>query len=102
LMTGIIVNLKPYGVFVDIDGVTGLLHIKEVSNTHIDSLTTVFKVGQTVKVVIKNIDEYTKRMSLSTKVLEEYPGELLEHFDRVMENAAERWEQIKAQEGQSN
>ncbi len=102
LMGGSIVNIKPYGVFVDIDGVTGLLHIKEVSNTHIASLTTIFKIGQTIKVVIKNIDEYTNRMSLSTKILEEYPGELLEHFDRVMDNAEERWERVKAGEKEPN
>jgi small subunit ribosomal protein S1 len=98
LMSGVIVNLKPYGVFVDIDGVTGLLHIKEVSNTHIEALTNVFKVGQQIKVIIKNIDEYTNRMSLSTKFLEEYPGELVENFDRVMDNAEERWEKAKAAE----
>jgi small subunit ribosomal protein S1 len=98
LMSGVIVNLKPYGVFVDIDGVTGLLHIKEVSNTNIEALTNVFKVGQQIKVIIKNIDEYTNRMSLSTKFLEEYPGELVENFDRVMDNAEERWEKAKAAE----
>jgi small subunit ribosomal protein S1 len=95
LMTGKIVSLKPYGVFVNLNGVTGLLHIKEVSNTHIDSLTTVFKVGQEIKVVISHIDEYKNRLSLSTKILEEYPGELMEHLDQVMATAEERLERAK-------
>ena len=97
LVTGTIVNMKPYGVFVDIDGVTGLLHIKQVSGTHIDSLNKIFQVGQEIKVVIAQVDEYNNRLSLSTKVLEEYPGELLEKFDQVMATADERLEKAKAE-----
>lgn len=97
LVTGTIVNMKPYGVFVDIDGVTGLLHIKQVSGTHIDSLNRIFQVGQEIKVVIAQVDEYNNRLSLSTKVLEEYPGELLEKFDQVMATADERLEKAKAE-----
>ena len=102
LTTGTIVNMKPYGVFVDLDGVTGLLHIKEVSGTHIDSLNTIFKVGQEIKVVIAQVDEYSNRLSLSTKVLEEYPGELLEKFDQVMATAEERYEKAKAEKEKAN
>ncbi len=97
LVTGTVVNMKPYGVFVDIDGVTGLLHIKEVSGTHIDSLNRIFQVGQEIKVVIAQVDEYNNRLSLSTKVLEEYPGELLEKFDQVMATADERLEKAKTE-----
>ncbi len=97
LVTGTIVNMKPYGVFVDLNGVTGLLHIKEVSGIRIDSLNTIFKIGQEIKVVIAQVDEYNNRLSLSTKMLEEYPGELLEKFDQVMANADERVEKAKAE-----
>ncbi len=97
LVTGTIVNMKPYGVFVDLNGVTGLLHIKEVSGIRIDSLNTIFKIGQEIKVVIAQVDEYNNRLSLSTKMLEEYPGELLEKFDQVMANAEERLEKAKAE-----
>ncbi len=90
LAPGTIVNMKPYGVFVDLGGVTGLLHIKEVSGTRIDSLNTIFQVGQEIKVVISQVDEYNNRLSLSTKVFEEYPGEILEKFDQVMTTAEER------------
>lgn len=100
LINGTIVNMKPYGVFVDLDGVTGLLHIKEVSGIRIDALNTIFKVGQEIKVVIAQVDEYNNRLSLSTKILEEYPGELLEKFDQVMANAAERLEKAKAEQEQ--
>jgi small subunit ribosomal protein S1 len=95
LMTGKVVKLQPYGVFVDLNGVTGLLHIKQVSGAHVDSLATLFKFGQEIKVMIANIDEYKNRISLSTKVLEAYPGEILEKMDEVMANASERLEEAR-------
>ena len=69
LMAGKIVNIKPYGVFVDLEGATGLLHIKEISGVRINSLESVFEIGQDIKVVIKQIDEIQNRMSLSIKAL---------------------------------
>lgn len=95
LMAGKIVNIKPYGVFVDLQGATGLLHIKEISNARIESLNRLFEVGQEIKVVIKQIDEYQNRMSLSIKALEEYPGENIEKLEQVMTNAEERWEKVQ-------
>ncbi|MGK7873191.1 MAG: S1 RNA-binding domain-containing protein [Xenococcaceae cyanobacterium] len=95
LMEGKVVSIKPYGVFVDLDGVTGLLHIKQVSGSHVDSLTTLFQIGQQIKVMIVDIDEYKNRLSLSTKVLENYPGEILEKMDEVMATASERVQKAK-------
>lgn len=96
IMPGRIVNIKPYGVFVDLEGATGLLHIKEISNARVESLNTLFEVGQEIKVVIKQIDEYQNRMSLSIKALEEYPGENIEKLEQVMANAEERWEKAQS------
>jgi small subunit ribosomal protein S1 len=96
LMEGKVVKLQPYGVFVDLGGVTGLLHIKQVSGVPIDSLTTIFKIGQDIKVMIIEIDDYKNRVSLSTKILESYPGEVVEKLDEVMANAEERAEQARA------
>ncbi|MEC4803902.1 MAG: S1 RNA-binding domain-containing protein [Jaaginema sp. PMC 1079.18] len=92
VVTGKVASLKPYGAFVDIGGVAGLLHISQVSGTQIESLTQLFKVHQEIKVVITDVDEYKNRISLSTKVLEEYPGELVERFEAVMANAEERYQ----------
>ena len=91
LMPGKVVNIKPYGVFVDLDGATGLLHIKEISGARVESLNAIFEVGQVIKVVIKQIDEHQNRMSLSIKALESYPGENIEKLEQVMANAEERW-----------
>jgi small subunit ribosomal protein S1 len=96
LLSGTVVKLQPYGVFVDCSGVTGLLHAKQVTGVPFNSPMTLFSVGQPIKVVIAEIDEYKNRISLSTKVLEAHPGEILENFHAVMENAEERWEQTQA------
>jgi small subunit ribosomal protein S1 len=92
LVEGKVASIKPYGVFVDFGGVSGLLHIKEVSGVQVESLTKLFAVGQSIKVAIAEIDEYRNRISLSTKVLEAYAGEIIEKFDEVMENAESRLE----------
>ena len=95
LMPGKVVNIKPYGVFVDLQGATGLLHIKEISGARIETLNSLFEVGQDIKVIIKQIDEYQNRMSLSIKALEEYPGENIEKLEQVMANAEDRWEKAQ-------
>jgi small subunit ribosomal protein S1 len=96
LMKGRVAKIQPYGVFVDIDGVTGLLHISQVSGVPVNALAGVFEIGQEIAVFILDIDEYKNRVSLSTKILESYPGEVLEKLNEVMANAEERAEQAKA------
>ena len=96
LVDGVVVKMQPYGVFVDLNGVSGLLHIKQISGSQIQSLDNLFKVGQEIKVVITEIDEIKKRIALSTKILENYPGEILENMDAVMATADERMEQVKS------
>jgi small subunit ribosomal protein S1 len=100
LVDGLVVKIQPYGVFIDLDGVTGLLHIKQVSNARIESLESLFAVGQKLKVVVFEVDEYKNRVSLITKVLESYPGEIIENITEVMSNAPERLERalLAAQE----
>ncbi|MEL7408675.1 MAG: S1 RNA-binding domain-containing protein [Cyanobacteria bacterium J06558_2] len=95
LRSGKIVNIKPYGVFIDLAGATGLLHIKEISKARVESLSTIFEVGQAIKVIVKQIDEHQNRMSLSIKALESYPGENLEKLDQVMSTAEVRWEKAQ-------
>lgn len=90
LVQGKITGIKPFGVFVDLDGVSALLHIKQISQKFIDSLEKVFQVGQEIKAVIIDIDEGKNRVALSTKVLENFPGEVLENFAEVMASAEAR------------
>ncbi len=95
LVSGTVVKLQPYGLFVDCGGVTGLLHIKQISGGTIENLNALFKVGQPIKVVITEIDEYRNRFSLSTKVLEAFPGELIQNMAEIMDKAEERLEQYR-------
>lgn len=95
LIEGKIVGVKPFGVFVDLDGVTGLLHITQVSQKRVDSLPTIFSVGSLIQAIIVDLDEGRKRISLSTKVLENYPGEMLENLDEVMQSADARAERAR-------
>ncbi|MGB3532426.1 MAG: S1 RNA-binding domain-containing protein [Microcoleaceae cyanobacterium] len=95
LVEGTVSSVKPFGVFVDLDGVTGLIHIKEVSQKFIESLADLFPVGESVKALIIDLDEGRRRVSLSTRLLENYPGEMVEKLSEVMESAEARAERAK-------
>lgn len=69
VVNGIVTNIKPYGVFVDIGSASGLLHISEISNKHIESLDEIFQVGDKIVVSIIHLDTKQGRISLSTKFL---------------------------------
>ncbi|ERT06711.1 S1 RNA binding domain protein [Lyngbya aestuarii BL J] len=95
LIEGKVSSVKPFGVFVDLDGVTGLIHIKEVSQKYIESLPTLFPVGQAVKALVIDLEEGRRRVSLSTRLLENYPGEIVDKFPEVMDSAEARAERAK-------
>jgi small subunit ribosomal protein S1 len=90
LIEGKITGIKPFGVFVDFNGVSALLHIKQVSQKFIDSLEKVFQIGQPIKAVIIDLDEGKGRVAISTRVLENFPGEVVENFAEVMDSAEAR------------
>lgn len=90
LIKGTIASLKPFGAFVDFDGITGLLHIKQISKNYVESLPTVLQVGQPIKAVIIGLDSERNRISLSTRALEKYPGEFLKEPETVMADANNR------------
>lgn len=94
LIEGKIASLKPYGAFVNFDGVTGLLHINQISQNYVDSLPNLLKEGQDIKAIVVSLDESRGRISLSTKVLEKYPGEVLKEFDTVMEDVDSRLQNV--------
>jgi small subunit ribosomal protein S1 len=95
LVLGKISGIKPFGVFVDLDGTSALLHIKQISQKFIENLEKVFQVGQPIKAIIIDLDEGKGRVALSTKVLENFPGEMLENMDEVMASAEARAERAR-------
>ena len=90
LIDGKVGSIKPFGVFVDFDGARGLLHVKQISKSFVPSIGNIFQIGQDVKAVVLNLDEERVRISLSTKVLENYPGEILKEPEKQMAEAPER------------
>ncbi|MBW4672380.1 MAG: S1 RNA-binding domain-containing protein [Cyanomargarita calcarea GSE-NOS-MK-12-04C] len=92
LVSGKVTGIKPFGVFVDLEGTSALLHIKQVSQKFIENLEKVFQIGQQIKAVIIDLDEGKGRVAISTRVLENHPGELLENMADVMSSAEARAE----------
>nr|YP_010443992.1 30S ribosomal protein S1 [Chattonella marina]UTE94879.1 30S ribosomal protein S1 [Chattonella marina] len=70
VITGCITDIKPYGLFVNIYGLKGLLHISEISSKRIENLTKLFKKGQLITVTILYINLNRGRISLSSKPFE--------------------------------
>lgn len=97
LVEGKVTGIKPFGVFVDLDGATALLHIQQVSQKYVNSLADLFEIGQIVKAMIADIDEGRGRISLSTKVLENFPGEMIEQPAQVMDEADSRESRARKQ-----
>jgi small subunit ribosomal protein S1 len=89
VVTGTVRGIKPYGAFIDIGGVSGLLHISEISHDHIDTPHSVFNVNDEVKVMIIDLDADRGRISLSTKQLEPEPGAMVKNRELVYEKAEE-------------
>ena len=76
LVEGKVTGVKPFGVFIDVDGMSALLHIKQISQKFIENLDQIFQAGQLVQAVIIDLDEGKGRIALSTRVLENFPGEI--------------------------
>jgi small subunit ribosomal protein S1 len=90
LITGQVVSIKPFGAFIDFEGNTGLLHIKQISQDYVKDLSAVLSIGQELKALIVNLDEGSGKISLSTRVLENKPGEMIDNQAEVMNSADAR------------
>ncbi|MGL6134539.1 MAG: 30S ribosomal protein S1 [Prochlorococcaceae cyanobacterium] len=105
VVLGTVRGIKPYGAFIDIGGVSGLLHISEISHEHIETPHTVLNVNDQMKVMIIDLDAERGRISLSTKALEPEPGDMLTDpqkvFDRAEEMAA-RYKQMLMEQAEDN
>ncbi len=76
IVNGTVVRLVPFGAFVDIGGVDGLIHISDISWRRINHPSEVLKEGQVVEVNIKAIDEEKQKISLGYKRTEDNPWEI--------------------------
>merc|ERR1719178_136596 len=87
VLKGVITAVKPYGAFVDIGGMSGLLHISQISCDHISNVETVLPVGTAIKCMVISQDKGKGRVALSTKTLEQEPGDMIKNQAKVFENA---------------
>lgn len=76
---GKVSNIVDFGVFVDLGGVDGLVHVSDMSYTHVDKPSEVVKPGQTVRVKVLKIDPEKERISLGMKQVEPDPWEGIEN-----------------------
>jgi small subunit ribosomal protein S1 len=77
ILEGIVKNVTQYGVFMDLGGVDGLVHITHLSWGRITHPSEVVAVGDKLKVVILNFDEGKKRIELGLKQLQPHPWDEL-------------------------
>ncbi len=77
VLEGVIKNMTNFGVFIDLGGVDGLLHITDISWGRINHPEEVLKLDETVKVVVLEFDEDKKRISLGMKQLTAHPWDAL-------------------------
>ncbi len=77
VLEGTIKNMTNFGVFIDLGGVDGLLHITDISWGRINHPEEVLNLDDTVKIVVLDFDEDKKRISLGMKQLTEHPWDSL-------------------------
>ena len=73
IVEGQISNIVDFGAFVDLEGIDGLIHISEISWSHVNHPSEVLSIGETVKVKVLDIDRDRQRISLGLKQTQEDP-----------------------------
>jgi small subunit ribosomal protein S1 len=80
IICGVVTNITDFGLFVDLGGVEGLVHVSELSWGRVENPSALFTVGQQVKVTVLSINDGNSRIALSIKRLAPNP------WDRLMSN----------------
>ncbi len=73
IIEGQISNIVDFGAFVDLDGIDGLIHISELSWSHVNHPNEILNIGDTVQVKVLDIDRDRQRISLGLKQTQEDP-----------------------------
>ena len=90
LVEGVVAAIKPYGYFVDLGGISGLLHQSSVTGGQLRDLREVFSNGERVRALITELDPGRGRIALNTALLEAQPGEILIAKDQLLAEAEDR------------
>ncbi|MDI9576254.1 MAG: 30S ribosomal protein S1 [Bacteroidota bacterium] len=78
VLEGEVKNITSYGVFIDLGGIDGLIHITDLSWGRINHPEEIVQLGQKLNVVILDFDEHKKRIALGLKQLTPHPWDLLD------------------------
>ena len=101
VLTGTVAAIKPYGAFIEVGGMSGLLHISQISYDRIEDLSQTLTMGMPIKCMIIDHDKVNGRIALSTKTLEPEPGDMLRNpqrvYDLAEETAAKYHERMEAE-----
>lgn len=90
ILEGLVKAITDFGVFVDLGGVDGLIHITDLSWGRINHPNEVVKLDQTIKVVVTDFDEEKKRISLSLKKLLPHPWEEIDQKYKIGDKVSGR------------
>ena len=83
IVEGKISNIVDFGAFVDLEGIDGLIHISELSWSHVNHPSEVLSIGETVRVKVLDIDRNRQRISLGLKQTQEDPWQKVLNEYRV-------------------
>lgn len=77
-LAGIVTGIMPFGVFVDVDGLDGLVHISEIAWEKVSDPNKYFKVGEKISVLVLGVEKETGKLALSVKRLTPNPWDGVE------------------------
>jgi small subunit ribosomal protein S1 len=78
VLEGVVTGIMNFGIFVDLDGIEGLVHISEIAWEKVNHPGDYYQVGSPIKVKVLGIDEESKKLALSVKQLIDNPWETVE------------------------
>lgn len=93
VVQGKIVGFKPYGAFVRVGNLDGLLHVSEITWDHVEKINDILHAGQTINLKVEKIDTVAMKLSLSLKALLDSPWEKIKskiHVGDVVEGKITR------------
>lgn len=93
VLEGKVARITDFGVFVDLGGIDGLVHISQLSHEHVEKPSDIVSEGESIKVKVLSVDPETERISLSVKATLPGPWEKVEsklQINDVVEGTVKR------------
>jgi len=91
IVEGVVSGVKPFGSMVKLpSGVEGLLHVSQISQGFVRNVSDVLTLGDPICCVVLNVDAIDGSLSLSTKILEAIPGEMVRNASAVYHRVVTR------------